>query len=113
MDHLRETLAFGGGSSCTMTSVDTNNAGIKFFFFQKKVFSKNFFATILGVIGLQVQHELLRTSPLRPAREKMVVDPVGWSQGSQNAEKGDNNFLLKKVTFVTKNSAGEKLRSPK
>ena len=47
----------------------------------------NFFLTISGVIGLQVQDELERTSPSRPARKKTVVDLVRWSQGAQNAEK--------------------------
>ena len=71
-----------------MTSVDTKNAEKKKknFIAHKKIF-RIFFSTIFGVIGLQVQDELKRTSPSCPAREKMVVDPVGWSQGAQNAEK--------------------------
>ena len=68
-----------------MTSVDTNNAEKKKRFFSAKNFP-NLFLTLFGVIGLQVQNELKRTSPSRPACEKMVVDPVGWSQGAQNAE---------------------------
>ena len=84
MDHLRETLVFGGGSSCIMTSVDTNNAEKKNF--RKKPF-QIFFSTISRVIGLRVQDELRQTSPSRPAREKIVLDLVGWSQGSENAEK--------------------------
>ena len=46
-----------------------------------------FFHQIFGVTGLQVQDELERTSSWRLAREKMVVDLIGWSRGAQNTEK--------------------------
>ena len=36
---------------------------------------------IFQIIGLQVQDELQRTLPSRPAREEMVVDAVALSQG--------------------------------
>ena len=69
-----------------MTSVDTNNAEKNLFFVSEKQFPI-FFPPIFGVIGLQVHDEPKRTSPSRLAREKMVVDLIGWSQGAQNAEK--------------------------
>ena len=90
MDHLRETLAFRGGSSCIMTSVDTNNVEKKkFFCFPQKHFPKKiaFFSTYFGVTGLQVQDELEPTPPLRLHCEKMVVDLVGWSKSAPIAEK--------------------------
>ena len=42
----------------------------------KMFFRKNSFLRISGVIGLKPKHELLQISLSRPAREKMVVDPV-------------------------------------
>ena len=40
---------------------------------------KSFCTPICRVMGHQVQYELEQTSLSRPAREKMVVDPVGLS----------------------------------
>ena len=74
-----------------------------FFFPPEKRSSENVFSSIFGVTGLQMQDELKQTSLSRPARKKVVLDPLGWSQGAQNAEVRENNFLLKIVTFSTKN----------
>ena len=77
MDHVQKILAFGGGgSSCIMTSVDTNKVEILFCDFRKKKLSQVSFLPNFGITGLQVQDELERTSPSRPVREKMVLDLV-------------------------------------
>ena len=83
MDRLRERLAFRG-SSGIMRSLDTNN--VEKFFFRKNIF-RNFFSPVFGVIGLRLQDDLEQTSPSPPACKKMVLNPVGWSQGAQDAEK--------------------------
>ena len=83
-----------------------------FFIFRKKHFPDFFSLQLLGIIGLHVQDELQPTSSSRLARLKMVLVLVGWSQGAHNEEIRENNLVLKIVTFVTKNIAGEKLRSP-
>ena len=75
-----------------MISVDTNNEEKrknKIFCSDKKIQEFFFipFSPIFRVIGLQVQDELERTSPLHLACKNMIVDLVGWSQGAQNAEK--------------------------
>ena len=58
-----------------------------FFLFSEKHFFPRFFPSVFGNIGLQVQDELQQKAPLRPARRKMAVDLLGWSQGAHNAEK--------------------------
>ena len=58
-----------------------------FFLYFFLFFQKIFFLPIFEIVGLQVQDKPERTSPSRPARKKMVVDLVGWSQGAHNAEK--------------------------
>ena len=85
-------MAFGG-SSCIMTSVDTNS--VEFFFFvflfsEKGNLFKKIFSLFWGRpfrIGLQVREEPARMSPSRPARKEMVQGPVGSSQGAHNVEK--------------------------
>ena len=68
----------------------------KFIFsnFGKSFFAKIFFS-IFGIIGLHVQDKLERTLPLLPAREKMVVDSVRWSQGAENSREMRKQFSTK------------------
>ena len=60
---------------------------IFFFDFGKKFSEIFFFWGPPLQTGLKSQDELEWTSPSRPACEKMVMDPVGWSLGAQNVEK--------------------------
>ena len=82
MDPLREHWRFGGvimqHDKCRHKQCREKRNF--FYFFWKKNFP-NFFSTICGVIRLQVQDELQRTSPSRPARKKVVVDETRNAAG--------------------------------